>query len=152
MKITELIYDEKNANKHSEYGMSLLEKSISKLGLGRSIVVDKNNKIIGGNGVVETAVNLGLEDCIIVPTDGKKLVVVKRTDVDINSKIGRELAIADNATANVNLNWDNEIIKEIEAGWDIDVKDWGIESENEKKNVTEIEPEKTICPNCGTEI
>ena len=39
-KISSLIPDDLNANKHSEYGMQLLEKSISELGLGRSIVID----------------------------------------------------------------------------------------------------------------
>ena len=126
-KINELVPDDKNMNKHNQYGMSLLEKSISELGLGRSIVVDKNNRIIGGNGVVETAVNLGLEDVIIVPTRGDKLVVVKREDVDLDSEVGRSLALADNAVANVNLEWDEENLSEIKGEWGINEKDWGID-------------------------
>lgn len=135
-KINELVPDDKNMNKHNQYGMSLLEKSISELGLGRSIVVDKNNRIIGGNGVVETAVNLGLEDVIIVPTRGDKLVVVKREDVDLDSEVGRSLALADNAVANVNLEWDEVNVKEISDEWNINVKDWGVELQkiNEKKD------------------
>ena len=31
--ISELKFDKHNANKHTEYGMSLLEKSLQKLGL-----------------------------------------------------------------------------------------------------------------------
>lgn len=135
-KLKELIQDDKNMNKHNEYGMTLLEKSISEYGLGRSILVDKNNKIIAGNGVTETAGNLGLEDIIIVPTDGKKLVVVKREDIDLNSKEGRSLALADNAVANVNLEWDEVNVKEISDEWNINVKDWGVELQkiNEKKD------------------
>ena len=120
-KLKELIQDDKNMNKHNEYGMSLLEKSISEYGLGRSILVDKNNKIIAGNGVTETAGNLGLEDIIIVPTDGKKLVVVKREDIDLDSKEGRSLALADNAVSNVNLEWDEENVKELSYEWNIHV-------------------------------
>ena len=137
--ISELIPDDKNMNKHNQYGMSLLEKSISELGLGRSIVVDKNNRIIGGNGVVETASSLGMEDVIIVPTDGKKLVVVKREDVDIDSEIGRKLALADNAVANVNLEWDEHNVKEISENWDIDVKDWGVELDFDTNEVNSVE-------------
>ena len=125
-KLSELVPDNKNFNKHTEYGMHLLEKSISEFGLGRSIVVDKNNRIIGGNGVVETASNLQLDDCIIVPTDGKTLVVVKREDIDIDSKIGRGLCLADNATGKANLAWDDAVIAELSDQYNIDVEDWGI--------------------------
>lgn len=141
-KINELVPDDKNMNKHNQYGMSLLEKSISELGLGRSIVVDKNNRIIGGNGVVETAVNLGLEDVIIVPTRGDKLVVVKREDVDLDSEVGRSLALADNAVANVNLEWDEENIQQIQSDWAIDPQDWGIPEFEEPKEEDEEEEQK----------
>lgn len=140
-KINELVPDDKNMNKHNQYGMSLLEKSISELGLGRSIVVDKNNRIIGGNGVVETAVNLGLEDVIIVPTRGDKLVVVKREDVDLDSEVGRSLALADNAVANVNLEWDEEQLQAVTEEWGIDWKEWGVDLP-EFENVEEVEAQE----------
>jgi hypothetical protein len=127
-KLSSLIHDDKNMNKHNQYGMHLLEKSVSELGLGRSILVDKNNRIIGGNGVAETAASLGLEDCIIVETTGDQLVVVKRTDVDIDSKMGRELALADNAVAHVNLDWDQEAVQELTEQWNIKPEDWGVKS------------------------
>ncbi len=141
-KISDLIPDNKNFNKHTEYGMHLLEQSISKLGLGRSIVVDKNNRIIGGNGVVETAANLQLEECIIVPTDGRKLVVVKREDVDLDSTLGRELALADNATAKANLQWDEQHIAEVAEQYNIDVEDWGVPVFSEEYNESEQDEEK----------
>ena len=125
-KISDLVHDDKNMNKHNQYGMHLLDKSISTLGLGRSILVDKNNRIIAGNGVTETAASLGLEDVIIVPTDGKKLVVVRRDDIDLDSKQGRELALADNAVAHVNLEWDEEAVKSISEEWDIKPEEWGV--------------------------
>ena len=52
-KISDLIYDDKNFNKGSEYGNSLIEKSLRKFGAGRSILIDKNNRIIAGNKSVE---------------------------------------------------------------------------------------------------
>ena len=130
-KLSSLIPDDQNMNKHNQYGMRLLEKSISTLGLGRSILVDKNNRIIGGNGVAETAASLGLEDCIIVETTGDQLVVVKRTDIDLDSKMGRELALADNAVAHVNLDWDQESVQELSEQWDIKPEDWGVKSVGE---------------------
>jgi len=128
-KISTLIADDLNANKHSEYGMQLLEKSISELGLGRSVLVDRNGRIIAGNAVVETAGHLGLHDVIIVPSDGKKLIVVKREDIDLDTKQGRELALADNGTAKANLVWDEDAIMAIQEQWEVKPEEWGVSTE-----------------------
>lgn len=128
-KISTLIADDLNANKHSEYGMQLLEKSISELGLGRSILTDRNLRIIAGNAVVETAGHLGLHDVIIVPSDGKKLIVVKREDIDLNTKQGRDLALSDNSTAKANLVWDEDAIAAIAEQWEVKPEEWGVSTE-----------------------
>lgn len=125
-KIGQLIPDDKNLNKHTEFGSSLLDKSVTKFGLGRSILLDKNNRIIAGNGITETAGANGLEDVLIVETTGDKLVAVKRTDIDLDSKEGRELALADNATAHANLAWDTPNMEAITAEFDINPQDWGV--------------------------
>jgi len=125
-KISDLVFDDKNFNKHTEYGMSLIEKSIRNNGAGRSILIDKNNRIIAGNGVTEIAGQIGLDDVQIVETDGTKIIAVKRTDIDLDSKEGREMALADNATAAVDLEWDAEAIADVSAEFDIDVSGWGV--------------------------
>ena len=125
-KINELIPDNLNANKGTEYGKHLMEKSFRELGAGRSILVDKNNRIIGGNKSAEQCAEIGLEDVIIVETDGTKLVAVKRTDIDIDSEQGRNLALADNATSKANLAWDEENLKVIKENWGVDAQDWGV--------------------------
>ena len=125
-KISDLVFDDKNFNKHTEYGMSLIEKSIRNNGAGRSILIDKNNRIIAGNGVTEIAGQIGLEDVQIVESDGSKIIAVKRTDIDLDSKQGREMALADNATGAADLQWDAETIAEIEDEFDIDAGEWGV--------------------------
>ena len=137
-KLSELIPDDKNLNKHTQYGMSLLEKSVRGHKFGRSILVDKNNRIIAGNGIVETAANIGAEDIRIIETTGDELVVVKRTDVDLDTKEGREMALADNATSAADLEWDMEKMEEIESEWDIDVSDWGIDLPEEEEEVHQL--------------
>lgn len=107
-KIDELKFDDKNFNKHTEFGMGLLEKSLKQFGAGRSILIDKDNNIIAGNGIVEAAGQAGLENVKIVETTGDEIVAVKRTDVSLNSRQGREMALADNATAAADLEWDEE--------------------------------------------
>ena len=122
-----LIPDNKNFNKHTEYGMHILEESIRKFGLGRSILIDKNNRIIAGNGVVETASQIDLDKVLVVETKGNTLVAVKRTDIDLDSAKGRELALADNATGKANLAWDEELISAMAEKWDFEPGDWGVD-------------------------
>ena len=123
--IDQLKFDDKNFNKHTEYGMSLLEKSLRENGAGRSILVDKDDNIIAGNGIVEAAINAGISKTRIVEVTGDELVVVKRTDLELDSKQGREMALADNATAAADLSWDEECIAAETEKWEIVPEDWG---------------------------
>lgn len=125
--IKDLKFDDKNFNRHTARGMGLIEKSLRENGAGRSILLDKDNNIIAGNGVVETAGQIGLEKVKIVETTGDEIIAVKRTDISLNSKKGRKMALADNATAKADIEWDfenimsemtpEEAIAFIEEGW-----------------------------------
>ena len=132
-----LIPDNKNFNKHTEYGMHILEESIRKLGLGRSILIDKNNRIIAGNGVVETASQIDLDKVLVVETMGNTLVAVKRTDIDLDSAKGRELALADNATGKANLCFDTDLIMQEAEKFDFDPEDWGVPMEQPEEEQQE---------------
>lgn len=107
--IKELHFDDHNVNKGSPFGMSLLGKSISETGLGRSILVDKNNVVISGNKTLEAAAASGLENVVIVETQGRELVVVKRTDLDINTPMGIKAKILDNTVSVHNYVEDGEV-------------------------------------------
>lgn len=124
-KISDLILDDKNFNKGTDYGNGLIEKSLSKFGAGRSILIDRNNRIIAGNKTIENAEAIGLEDIIIVETTGDKIVAVKRTDLDLDTPEARELALADNQTAMANIDWDFEVLTEEVSPETLE--DWGIE-------------------------
>lgn len=152
--IENLVPDDKNANKGTEYGQHLIENSMRKFGAGRSILLDKNNRIIAGNKATENAGAIGIEDVIIVETDGTKLVAVKRTDIDLDSAKGRELALADNATSKANLEWDEANIAEIAEQYNIDVEDWGIptfsdEDEDEQDDDGKKEISTKLIVECG---
>lgn len=151
--IKDLKFDNKNFNRHTEFGMGLLEKSLNKFGAGRSILVDKDNNIIAGNGIVEAAANAGLTKTKVVETTGDELVVVKRTDVALDSAQGREMALADNATAQADLEWDEENLKsefddETLQGW-IGNQDWMDNDtdevvEDDAPEVNESEPADSV--------
>ena len=128
--IESLVPDNKNFNKGTEYGQHLIEESLRKFGAGRSILLDKNNRIIAGNKTTENCANVGLDDVIIVETDGTKLVAVKRTDIDLDSAQGREMALADNATGKANLCFDTDLIMQEAEKFDFEPEDWGVDVDN----------------------
>jgi DNA modification methylase len=138
VKAKDLIHDDKNFNKGSEVGAELIKKSFSKFGAGRSILLDKNNRIIAGNKSVEFS---GIDDVHIIESDGTKLIAVKRTDIDLDTPLGREMALADNASAKANIVFDAELI-EAELGeavcleWGIDVAT-KLEAEEDEFDVPE---------------
>lgn len=122
--IKDLIFDDKNFNTGSPFGESLIDKSFEKFGAGRSILIDKNNRIIAGNKSTQKYAEHGGENITIVESDGKTLIAVKRTDIDLDTPEGRELALADNATAKANIVWATDIIAE-EIGIET-AESWGI--------------------------
>ena len=127
--IESLVPDDKNFNKGTQYGDHLMDESLRRFGLGRSILIDKNNRIIAGNKTAEKAADIGFTDVVVVEVDGNQLVAVKRKDIDLDSAKGRELALADNATGKANLAWDEELISDISAQFNFEPGDWGVEIE-----------------------
>jgi hypothetical protein len=121
-KLSDLSQDPRNLNKHTTRGSEMASKSVAECGLGRSIVADKHGTIIGGNQIAQTVGGLGIDDIIVVPSDGTKLVVVQRTDLDlgaVDDERARKLAAFDNRVAEVNLSWDVEQL--------LDLRDSGID-------------------------
>lgn len=142
--IDKLHPDDQNFNKGTEYGEHLMEKSLRKFGLGRSILLDRNNRIIAGNKTAGKAVELGFEDVLVVETDGNTLVAVKRNDIDLDSAEGRELALADNATSEANLEWDNGLIAEVAQEFGFIPEEWGVSVEELSEQEEQEEPKKDI--------
>ena len=124
--IEELVYDDHNFNQHTAEGMELLEKSIRENKFGRSILIDKDNRIIAGNGIVEAATKTGTKKIRVIETDGDELIAVKRKDLSLDSKEGRRLALADNATSAANLKWDEEELENAEKEWEVSLDDWSV--------------------------
>lgn len=102
-------FDAHNFRKHSAENKKMIHDSLAELGAGRSVVVDKENELIAGNGVYEQAQKLGMP-VRIVETDGTELVVVKRTDLATDDAKRKKLAAADNAIAD-NVEWNAEELR-----------------------------------------
>lgn len=133
--MNEIKFDKRNYRKHDKKNKSLIKKSLEKFGAGRSIVVDAEGEIIGGNGVYEQAQKLGLKTKI-VETDGSELVVVKRTDLKTDDEKRKALAVMDNSTSDTS-EFDMELLT---ADFTIDeLEDFGIELPEEEEEVKEME-------------
>lgn len=122
----------------------MIERSLRKLGAGRSILLDKNGRIIGGNKTNEAADAIGLNDeMIVVRTSGDQLVAVLREDLDLDDPNGkaRQLAYADNRAGQVSLSFDPVVIgDDLAAG--LDLSDWFNDFDLEAVGVEFDEPEE----------
>ena len=128
--MNEIKFDKRNYRKHDKKNKSLIKKSLEKFGAGRSIVVDAEGEIIGGNGVYEQAQKLGLKTKI-VETDGSELVVVKRTDLKTDDEKRKALAVMDNSTSDTS-EFDLELLT---ADFSVDeLEDFGIELPEEEES------------------
>ena len=119
-KVSDLTPDRKNANRGTARGRAVIEKSLRDYGAGRSILLDKHGAIIAGNKTAENCAAAGLEDVLVVQSDGTKLIAVQRMDLDLNDPKARELAIADNRASELSLNWDLDVLHAGAAGVDLE--------------------------------
>jgi DNA modification methylase len=126
-KLSDLQPDANNANRGTAKGQKAIVGSIQRSKLGRSIVVDRNNKIIGGNKTTEAVAEvLGVDaELIVVESAGDKLLVHKRTDLDLDdpdpNNPARQLAYSDNLTSAFSFELDPIVtLADIDAGFSFD--------------------------------
>ena len=125
--IDDLIQDDHNFNKGTEEGARLIERSFKDYGAGRSVLIDRNNRLVGGNKAQKGFKGAGFRKVVIVDSDADTLVAVRRKDVDLDSKEGRDMALLDNLTTQVNLTWDKAEFQQVGADVEgFDVADFGV--------------------------
>uniref|UniRef100_UPI00356729A5 hypothetical protein n=1 Tax=Mariniphaga sediminis TaxID=1628158 RepID=UPI00356729A5 len=129
MQEDNLKLDPKNYRVHDDRNKRLIKKSLEDCGAGRSIVADKDNVIIAGNGVYEQAKELGIP-IKFIETDGKELIVVKRTDISTDDEKRKLLALADNRTSDTSF-FDMELVLEDFSNDDLDLWEFELEPEIE---------------------
>jgi hypothetical protein len=147
--------DPDQARTHSKRNRDAVRASLRELGAGRSIVVDKNGVIIGGNTVYEEAKKLGLpmEE---IESDGSKVIVVRRIDLDTADLRRVGLAIADNQIGTLG-DFDQEKLDELllRIDGEIALETLGFEDEIPAEEFPEYDEHVTddvkynVCPKCG---
>ena len=160
----DLKFDKENPNAGTQRGDYVLELSVEKTGINRSIVVDKNGVIVAGNKTIGKLGERGLDDAdvVVVKTKGDKLVVVQREDWDLyNDTQARLYSYLDNHAALVGIELSGlHIEKHEEQGISFSeflypeelAKALGIDISEEKEGSGEESNNSdhaSECPNCG---
>lgn len=154
MKVEDLKFDKRNYRRHSDKNQSLIKKSINEVGFGRSIVIDADNEIVCGNGVVsQIAKSTPIK---VIETNGSELIVVKRTDLKTDDAKRKQLAVMDNSSSDSS-DFDLTLLQEdftneelgnfgitIFEPSDVDIDSFFEDSEEKIK-----EPKTIKCPKCG---
>lgn len=111
-------------NKGDRY-LHLLARSIQRLGLARSVVVDKDDNILCGAKTAALCQELGISRARIIETRGDELIIVKRTDVEPSTTDALEISLTDNLIASKNLKWDvDTVLKKMQERYSFDARKW----------------------------
>src|SRR5712692_9432012 len=114
-QLTDLTPDPRNANGGTDRGRDALLRSLREYGAGRAVLIDRHGRIIAGNKTVEQAKRLNIP-LRVVKADGQHLIAVQRDDLDLaTDPRARAVAIADNRVGELDLEWDVEMLKQLQA-------------------------------------
>jgi hypothetical protein len=119
--------DKRNTNLHTDAGLQLLDKSIDKVGIIESYTISNDGVVISGNARHEKISAKITKEPIVIETDGTEAIIIKRTDIESNTKKFHEASILANTTAHKNFNLDYDVIDEIVEEFDIDIEEVGVE-------------------------
>ena len=110
LKLNELKAPEKNVRRHPEKQIKEMVRSLNLFGQFRDVVIDENNIILAGNGLVTAMRAAGWEEAD----------VIKYTNLSENQK--KKLMIADNQTASLGVDdyaAIEEILKSLDGDFDV---------------------------------
>jgi len=115
--IGQLKPDTRNPRKHNPRNIGMIVDSLHHVGAARSIVIDEDDNILAGNGVVEAAAQAGIERVRVVEADGQELIAVRRRGLTQEQR--QKLKYYDNQTGAI-AEWDaGRIAADISQGMDL---------------------------------
>lgn len=143
--IKDLKEDPRNRRKHTPRNIGMIADSLQETGAGRSIVIDENNQLIAGHGLVDAAGQVGITKVTVVEASGNEIIAVKRSNLTPEQK--RKMAIYDNRTGELS-EWDIEqLVADQADGLDLSFAFTDEElakaiGDEESKKVTELKVER----------
>jgi hypothetical protein len=118
-----------NRNKHTQRGTGALEASMRKLGYVAPMTASADGEIIDGSARLETSAIVFDDDVLVVHHRGDKPIIMVRDDIpNADTPEARQIAIAANRVAQLNLDFDVEgLLADAASGLDLT----GLFSQNE---------------------
>lgn len=102
----------RNANRHTQRGLRELDKALRQDGYIAPMTAAADGEIFDGSARLEEAADIFGDEVLVVEHDGTKPIVMVRTDIpDADSEIARRASIRANRVAELDLDWDMEIVK-----------------------------------------
>ncbi len=117
-KLSDFRQQAMNANKHTERGMKALEASMNEVGYTAPMIAAADGEIIAGSARHETAANVFGADVepMIVESDGKRPIVVVRTDIkNAETREAKRIGLLDNRVQQIDLDFDAEVLAQLYA-------------------------------------
>jgi len=111
----------RNSNKHTQRGSGMLEASMRQYGYVAPMTAAADGEIIDGSARIETSATVFGDDVLVVHHDGTKPVIMVRDDIpSADTPEARAISVAANRIAQVNLDYDAEVIlADLAAGVDL---------------------------------
>jgi len=116
-KISSFRRQSRNANKHTERGLKMLNQSIKDNGWIGGISVAADGQCFDGSARLDAIYDQFGEDVepIIVDADGTRPIIVRRTDIpNADDPKAKLLAVTANRVAQIDLDFDYDILRSLE--------------------------------------
>lgn len=114
-----------NANLHSQRGLGMLTRAMRERGYVAPMTAVADGEVIDGSSRLEAAEDVfgGIEP-LVIDHDGSRPIIMRRIDIP-SADDPRAVAIAleANRIAEVNLQWDPEVLADIAADGEVDLAD-----------------------------
>lgn len=113
---------QRNPNRHTQRGLKALESSIDSAGYVTPLTVAADGESLDGAARLEVAYDRLGEEAIVVEHDGRRPVVMVRTDIpNAETETARRIIYAANRVAELDLDWDEDVVEiDLEAGFSLD--------------------------------
>lgn len=113
-KLSEFRPQSANANKHTERGLRMLDDAMSEDGYVAPATATADGEVIDGSARLERAYDKFKDEAIIIEHDGTKPIIAVRTDIpNANTKEAKRIAVRANRIAQVDLEWNPEVLAQL---------------------------------------
>ena len=109
--LSEFRPQKRNTNRHTQRGLGMLETAMQQDGYVAPMTATADGEIIDGSARLEVSGHRFDGDVIVVEHDGTRPIVARRTDIpSADDPRAKRIAVAANRIAQVDLEWDAEML------------------------------------------